>query len=163
MLSSAKSMGLHNIVVDMIEGNLAVCGKKAWSKMGWEKAWMLEDVFWDSSKLIHRDNNLLYGTVGHTRYMSWWRLADLYPPLIRMCENMATLVCHASNLKCDDARLKGLSQSNKACWNLVENVYHMIMQCPMHVEGRRAMYDDLYEYDPMLEAIFAENPEKIFY
>ena len=65
----------------MVEGNLPIIGKKAWSKLVWEKAWTLEDVFWDSSKLIHTDNDLLYKYVGHTRYMSWWRLADLYPPL----------------------------------------------------------------------------------
>ena len=80
---------------------------------------------------------------------------------------MAKLVCHASNLKCDDVRLKGSSQSNKACPNwdmyLVENVHHMIMQCPSHVVARRAVYDGLYEYDPYLETIFSESPDRVFH
>ena len=167
MLSDAKRFGLLNVVVDMIEGNLDICGKKAWAKKVWEKAWLLEDVYWDASKIVHKYNDLLYGAVGHTRYMAWWKLADHNPFLIRMCENMAKLICHASFLKCDDPRLKGMSHSNRACSNcdmyLVENVYHMVMQCPMHEQERRLMYARLYEYDPMLEDFCAENPERVFY
>ena len=79
MLWAAKRLGLHNLCIDMIEGNLAIMGKKAWSKLVWEKAWILEDVYWDSRMLIHKDNDLSYATLCHTRYMSWWRLADLFP------------------------------------------------------------------------------------
>ena len=167
MLNTANRFGLLKVVTDMIEGNLAICGKKAWAKNVWEKAWLLEDVFWDSSKIIHKDNDLLYGAVGHTRYMAWWKVADFFPPLIRMCENLAKLVCHASYLKCDDPRLKGMSHSNRACPNcdmyLVENVFHMVMQCPMHASERRLMYTRLYEYDPLLENLVTDNPSKVFY
>ena len=167
MLNTAKRFGLLKVVTDMIEGNLAICGKKAWAKKVWEKAWLLEDVFWDSSKIIHKDNDLLYGAVGHTRYMAWWKVADFFPPLIRMCENLAKLVCHASYLKCDDPRLKGMSHSNRACPNcdmyLVENVFHVVMQCPMHATERRLMYTRLYEYDPLLENLVTDNPSEVFY
>ena len=70
MLWAAKRLGLHNLCIDMIEGNIAIIGKKAWAKLVWEKAWILEDVYWDSTKLIHKDNELLYTTLCHTRYMS---------------------------------------------------------------------------------------------
>ena len=113
MLRAAKRMGLLNIVINMVEGNLPIISKKAWSKLVWEKAWTLEDVFWDTSKLIHKDNDLLHKSVGHTRYMSWWKLAGLFPPLMRVCECLARLICHASTLKRDDVRLKGMSVVNR--------------------------------------------------
>ena len=80
---------------------------------------------------------------------------------MRICECLARLICHASSLKPDDVRLKGLSPINRVCsacdMYLVEDVFHMIMQCPMHASACRSMQEELYRYDPELENIFAEH------
>ena len=167
ILYAAKRLGLYNVLVGMMEGGITVVSKKQWSKRVWEKAWLLEDTFWDSTKIIYKENDLLYDTIRHTRYMAWWRLSDVAPSYVRMYESMCRILCHSSNLKCDDVRLKGLSPSHRICSEcdmyVVENIYHVIMQCPVHENDRVHLYDALYNFDPSLRGIFSANPEKVLF
>ena len=74
-----------------------------------------------------------------------------------MCEYMAKFICHARRLKCDDVRLKSLSPCNRVCSEcdmyryVVENVRHMVMQCPIHEGDRILLYQNLYQNDPKLK------------
>ena len=70
-----------------------------------------------------------------------------------MCEQMAKLICHASDLKCDDV--------SDCDMYAVENVYHMVMQCPIHEDDRINMYHWLYKRDPGLEYIFSQSPGRV--
>ena len=76
-------------------------------------------------------------------------------------------MCHASRLKCDDVRLKGLTPSHRMCSEcdmyVLENIYHLVMQCPMHENDRVTMYDALYDFDPSLRDRFSDSPEKVLY
>ena len=108
ILLAARRFGLYSLLMGMIEGSIPIVGKRPWSKRVWEKAWHFEYVFWDSIKLIHKENDVLHSIVVHTRHMSWWRLAGEFPEHIKMCEYMAKFICHASRLKCDDGRLNVL-------------------------------------------------------
>ena len=49
-------------------------------------------------RVIHRDNDILFKTMGQTRYMTWWMIADKFPELIKMVENMARLISKAPAL-----------------------------------------------------------------
>ena len=108
--------------------------KKAWSDIIWNKAWQIDDLFWESTMILHKNNEVLHSAMSRSRYLSWWELSDKFPHLIRICENMAKLLSGASRLKCDDTRLKGLTQSFRNCSRCdmytAENLHHLVMQCP---------------------------------
>ena len=67
--------------------------------------------------------------------------------LMKMCETLARLVCHASLLKTDDVRLKRLNRSERVCFfcDLYEddNVRHLVMQCPKLQSERATMFTEL--------------------
>ena len=115
IIAAAEKFGILGILHDMVRGISPVMSKAKWSQTVWRKAWEYEDLYWDSTRIIHRSNDLLYKTITHTRYISWWRISDIRPNLIRMCENLAKLVCHTRHLKCDDVRLKDLPPSHRTC------------------------------------------------
>ena len=80
---------------------------------------------------------------------------------------MGRILCHASRLKCDDVRLKSLSPSHRMCSEcdmyVLEDIFHIVMQCPIREMDRVKIYDDLYEYDPTLKDKFSVSPEKVLY
>ena len=65
---------------------------------------------------------------------------------MRACEDMASMVCGTSNLKCDDPKLRKETLSNRACtlcdFGIEENTVHLVMQCPYHEATRIFMYND---------------------
>ena len=83
--------------------------------------------------------------------MSWWHISDHFPNLMKECESMATIVCKASDLKCDNYAFKGSSYFAKSC-NLCdhaayENVEHMILSCPYNIDFRTEMFNELANTD----------------
>ena len=127
----------------------------------WERAWTLEDADWKASNIIFRENDILAFTIGKTRYMTWWRISALDYSLIKMCETMAKIVCHASNLKRDDYRLKGSTMSSRThimCdMYCIEDILHIINQCPYYEEERASMYEEIYKRCPNAKKTFEEN------
>ena len=109
ILNAATRFGVFSYICDMATGNSPIMSKRRWSKIIWNNAWRLEDAYWNSTKILHKDNDLLQMALTCSRYLCWWELADKRPHLIRMCENMAKLVSHSSRLRGDDLRLKGLT------------------------------------------------------
>ena len=74
-------------------------------------------------------------------------LADNFPETIGTCGTMAKLVSHASLLKSDDVRLKGLPHWNRVCTQCdlyaVEDINHVVMQCPGTQQLRDNMFTEL--------------------
>ena len=166
MLNTASKFGILSNVCDMVTGKSAIMSKKCWSKMVWDRAWMIDDLYWESTRILHRNNELLHVTLMQSRYLGWWELSDKAPHLLKMCENMARMVCHSSRLKCDDVRLKGLPPSLRNCSlcdiYATETLFHLTMQCPYFANERLLMYDDIYNVDDSIRGIFAQNPDMTF-
>ena len=100
-------------------------------------------------------------TLGETRYLTWWAISDLDHRLVRMCEDLSKIVCHASRLKRDDFRLKRLTMSNKTCTNCdlycIEDVCHIVTQCPFYQDDREMMYDEIFRRCPSVKDVLSED------
>ena len=168
ILEVALIFGLYNVVNEMVLNMAPVVSKGAWSKSIWEHAWALEDAYWKASNTILRENDLLTMTVGNTRYLAWWRMSDSDYSAVKMCETMSRIVCHTSLLKKDDFRLKGLTMSHKTCimcdLYCIEDIIHIISQCPYYHKERTEMYNEIYQKCPKAKDVFERNSENtIFY
>ena len=166
ILNYASKAGVYNKLYDMTCGNKPIMTKHAWSKLIWAKAWELEDLYWKSTEFLNRNNDILYKVISTTRYLPWWELSDKFPLLIKNCETMARLVCHASKLKSDDLRLKSLTPSHRMCSNcdlyLVEDLYHIIMQCPSTEAYMNDMLKNIVDIDESIKSEFENNPSEVF-
>ena len=166
MLNTAVKFGVLSTICDMVTGKNDVMPRKEWSKMIWDKATMIDDVYWESTKMLHHNNDLLHISLTQSRYLEWWALSDKQPHLMKICENMARMVCHSSRLKCDDYRLKSLPPSHRNCnlcdMYVVESLFHITMQCPYFVNERNIMYNDIYAVDNRIRDIFKQYPELTF-
>ena len=129
ILNVAIIFGIYELVIDMALNNARVMSKKAWSTLIWDRAWRLEDANWRASNVVQKDNDLLVNVMGDTKYLTWWLISDMDYRLINMCEIMSKILCHASLLKRDDFRLKGLSMSYRTCimceMYCIEDIGHM--------------------------------------
>ena len=167
ILEIAIKFGLYGVIKDMTFNIVPVSPKKRWSNLVWQRAWKLEDSNWRAANIILKENDLLSLTIGDTRYLTWWYLSDLDHRLIGMCENMSKIVCHASLLKKDDYRLKGMSMSNKTCIQCdmfcVEDTLHVIFQCLFYNPERCKMFDEIYEICPNAKRLCENNVELIPY
>ena len=84
-----------------------------------------------------------------------------------MCEDLSKIICHASRLKRDDFRLKGLTMSNKTCTNCdlycIEDVCHIVTQCPFYQDDREMMYDEIFRRCPSVKDVLREDHSNILY
>ena len=84
-----------------------------------------------------------------------------------MCEVMASLACDTSLLKSTDYRLKGKTFSHKICnrcdLGTIENIHHLIMQCPFYVDERVEMYRQLRTIDSETVRNVLNDPQNIFH
>ena len=81
---------------------------------------------------------------------------------------MSRIICHASLLKRDDCRLKGLSMSHKTCTNCemycVEDIMHIITQCPFYYNDQVTMYKEVARKCPNVHnEIVKDNINAPFY
>ena len=138
-----------------------------WSKIIWGKGWELDDLYWRGVNTMNKDNDLLAGTMEGTRYMVWWQLSDVDPKMIRICECIAKIICHASMLKVDDYRLRDQPTSDRVCElcdaYTVENIFHLLMQCPGMYDEHVEMHDHIYRCIPEIKKIFTEEPHNVFF
>ena len=151
--NTSNRFGLLHNILEMVAEHVPCSAKKSWSRLVWQRAWALDDVYWDSTMLLFSRTDLLRKSLGKSQYLTWWFLADNLPHLQGTCETMARLVCHASQLKDDDVRLIGGSHSQKICTycdlGIIETVNHMVMQCPSSVGLRVQMFKDMHNADPV--------------
>ena len=77
---------------------------------------------------------------------------------------MARLVCHASNLKNDDCRLKGLAPSLRKCPNcdlyVTEDIRHILMQCPNNNEEMILLYGEIADRCPNVSRVLNDEPDE---
>ena len=143
LLNTANTFGIINDVRDMVYRNLE-WSRAHWRVKLWKRAWELEDVYWCMKSRCHKSLELLSEICTTTRYVIWWQIADKSPQLMRDCETMVKLICHASLLKIDDVRLKRLTIANRFCTlcdlGSVDDSRHMVMECPGLQPMRNTMF-----------------------
>ena len=139
---------------------VAIYSKSQWRDKVWKVAWDMEDRYWVHNAVLYRNENLLFKTTVNPRYLTWWHSSDLIPSLMRVCEDMARMVCGTSNLKCDNPKLRKETLSNRACtlceFGIEENTIHLVMQCPYHEAIRICMYNDIDKLQVVTRDIFNE-------
>ena len=167
ILEVAINFGLYSIIKDMTLNETPVPSKKTWSNLVWRRAWKIQDANWRAANIILKENDLLSLTIGDTKYLTWWYLSDLDHRLISMCENMSKILCHASMLKKDDYRLKGMPMSNRTCIHCamycIEDIIHIINQCPFYAQERYDMYNEIYKICPNAKRLCENKVELIPY
>ena len=150
----------------MAKGILPLMSKISWSKVVWEKAWVLDDAYWRSLIVTTYDSNILYKTIGTPRYLSWWQISDKFPMHTKMCESLARIVCKTSLLKSDDYKLKSLTPSNRVCNNCdlygPEDIKHLLKQCPATEDNRVKLYHKLYLIDSSIRERVKNEPQQVF-
>ena len=136
--------------------------KTLWKKIVWERGWALEDTFWCLEARLHKELDLLLRVCPKPRYLTWWSLSNKYANTIQFCETMAKIISHASLLKCDDVRLKHLPYGNRVCslcnLYLLEDVFHITMQCPGTQHLRNEMQAEL-AFHPDIDQILREHEQ----
>ena len=112
-------------------------------------------------------NYLLFEITDRPYYLVWWILADLHPSRMRMCETMARLVCDAGLLIATDYRLKGKSFSSKICGKcdlgILENINHLVMQCPFYSEERANLHQSINQLGTDLAKRIRSDPANYFH
>ena len=148
----------------MINGTMDIYGKGRWSDYVWAQAWKLDDAYWCSIFTINNDCKYLHSTIGVTKYLTWWSISDKFPNMLRWCENLAKIVCKSSLLRVDDFRLKDSLHSAKVCSLCdnysIENIEHIVMQCPFFENNRVELYKKIDLLDPIFKRKMGENPSK---
>ena len=166
ILNNAIKAGVYNILYDMTMGKKQLIPKVTWSKLIWSKAWQIDDIYWHTTSVLNKNNDLLMKICSTSRYLPWWELSDISPDMIGICETMSRLICHASRLKSDDLRLKGCSPCTRVCSNcdmfVIEDLFHVIMQCPHNEEKMRVAQHSIIAIDVMIKVAFKESPDQVF-
>ena len=83
ILNECARFNVLDLVWDVMNGTLPVMSKQKWSRLVWQRAWMIKDSYWASANLIFRENDLLVATMSRVNYMTWWQLSDDQPDYIR--------------------------------------------------------------------------------
>ena len=116
---------------------------------------------------MNMENDLLACTMNGARYTVWWQLSDYDSDMMKICECIAKILCHTSLLKVDDYRLKDQPPSSKICelcdMYTVENIFHLMMQCPEMYDGQVEMYNQICVCALVIRRKFAEEPRNVFF
>ena len=166
ILSVSIQVGVYDTCMRMIL-NGCYLSKAEWRKCVWKKVWAMED---DDCCIMYKQphqNYLLFNVTDKPYYLVWWILADLYPTKLGMCETMAALVCDTCLLKSTDYRLKKKSFSEKICtkckYSVLESIFHLVMQCPFHVEERRRLNDLIVNLNSEASERVLSDSQNFFY
>ena len=165
LLNTSIEVDLYDICMRMIMNGHHL-SKRGWKELVWKKVWAKED---DDCTLMYKQpyqRYLLFDITEKPYYLVWWIIADIFPRKTRMCETMAAFVCDTSLLKASDYRLKKKSHIHKVCTKcnlgLVEDIRHLVMQCPFLEPERRIMYDSLDQADSDVAKRVANDAQNYF-
>ena len=150
ILNVCSLFGLTNEVRNMVERQ-HLYSKEVWRDMVWKRGWTLEDTYWKIEFQLHKNLDILKGVCKECRYLSWWKISDEHPELMRKCEILARIVCHATTLRGDDIRRKRQYGVDKMC-NLYdmyeqEDAKHLVLNCPYYQIERNMMLHEISDID----------------
>ena len=150
ILQTCYDYDLLDTVRDMFRGNIP--SKAKWRRLVWDKAWAVENEWWDTKMREDRHLNLVRHVSDAPAYSVWWQIADDDMAYMRQCEVMVRILCHCTLLKEDDFRYKRSTFWDRACFlcDLVapDDARHMIMQCPYHTANRVKLQDEISRVCP---------------
>ena len=69
ILKAAARLGILNIFIEMCVGKRILLSKRKWSVLIWERAWMIEDLYWASTSIPNKNNDLLVKAMTKTKYL----------------------------------------------------------------------------------------------
>ena len=157
LIKTAMAFGLIDYVKNFIRYGCYI-SKAKWRDLVWRRAWDLEKTYRLIQCNAHRSLEYINKLCSSPMYLCWWYISDNNSNLIGICENMACVVCRGSRLKCDDVRLKSLTNSWRWCelcdFSVEEDLWHCIMQCPAFQDIRIRMFNDV-------ESIFAKDGQML--
>ena len=146
LLNTVILFDLTDQVKNMVYRGLT-SGRAHWREQIWKRAWELEDVYWCIEAKCHQSLALINKICVTSQYLVWWQISDRSHYLLKECEIMAKLLCHASLLRTDDVRLKRLPMASKFCplcdLGAMDDSFHMVMQCPALQDRRCEMFHDI--------------------
>ena len=162
----AGRVNLLDICLNMVL-NGHFYNKKQWSRMVWEKVWILEDEEIQLYRTQITSEKLLFQVAEKPYYLTWWVISDISREHIPKCENMAKMVCDASLLKTSDVRLKKKSIASRFCnkcdHSTEETAKHIIMQCSHFEADRKKMFEEMSDLNcPEIDGIL-NNPGSVFW
>ena len=145
-----------------------IFSKSEWRTIVWERMWALEDEECNPFKQQLSNEKTLFKVIGKPFYLTWWILSDMKLCPIQQCESMARMVCDSSLLKSHDLRLKNQPLSTKFCHRcdlaVVEDTFHLVMQCPFYEESIKTMYNELESRNVTeIDHLLMRNHEVFYY
>ena len=131
--NTSIDMGLGPQLVSMVTGT-KIFSKEQWKKLVWERVWHVQTAECKCHTLSLKSLDLIKHEESLPKYSTWWQIADVKHNLIRQCEHVIKLICHASRLKSDDYRLKDANRTQRMCEMCdeyaIEDAEHVLMRCP---------------------------------
>ena len=166
LLKVAMIFGLYDDVMRMMAGTI-IYEKAAWKRKVWHLAWELDDVDWRHRIAFFKSTNLLNGVMNTVNYLTWWKLSDERPQLMRQCEDLSKLVCNCSRLKSTDPRFKVSSPVERMCTlcdeYAIEDVNHVVLHCKFFDNIRLQMHEKLRDLSDNAGNIILGNTRNILH
>ena len=166
LLNTCVVFGFLDKICDMVRLHHFYSRAK-WKEMVWKRGWELEDIHWELENRLHRSLGLMKNISVDCRYLTWWRISDKYPTLIKKCETLVKIVSHSSILRSDDLRLKNQTNVAKMCdlCNLFENedARHMILHCTYFERERNEMFNEIDKLDANVNQAMRDSTTDILY
>ena len=154
LLRTSIVVGLYDRIRGMVQHG-HIYSKAIWRKTVWDRVWSIEREDWMYRVINFPEANTLSAvSCNRPDYVSWWKISDLEPSNINMCENMVYLLCGSSRLKGDTKELNDQPLTLRACSKCdmitEENVFHMVMQCEGAAVHGHQMYIEMNRKVPDL-------------
>ena len=86
---------------------------------------------------------------------------------MKKCETLSKMLCHSSNLRNDDCKLKGETRIHKLCTLCdnfeVEDMRHIVLQCPYFDIERNSLFENIYSLGMQVSNALRDSPRDILY
>ena len=116
---------------------------------------------------MHKSLDILSGVSPFVRYLPWWSISEKYPNLMKDCEILSKLICHASLLRGDDFKYKNLARTTRMCTLCdsfeIEDARHFILMCPYFVQQRGIMLNEIEAVIEGPDLNFFDDNEDMLY
>ena len=86
---------------------------------------------------------------------------------MKKCETLSKMLCHSSNLRNDDCKLKGETRTHKLCTlcdnYAVEDMGHIVLQSPYFGVERNSMFEDIDNLGTQVSNALRDSPRDMLY